>query len=87
MPDPIPLHRAKPRLVRPAPERLHREVADMDAWLNRRRKPSALDDLRDLVADIRAEPGSHLIVGFLGFVIGAFGTVGLAYAYASWVTL
>lgn len=36
----IPFYRAQPRLVRPAPDRLHREVADMDAFLNRPvRKP------------------------------------------------
>ena len=43
MPDPIPFPRAKPRLIRPAPERVQREVADVDEWLNRpKRKPEPI---------------------------------------------
>jgi hypothetical protein len=32
-----------------------------------------------LFAEIFAEPGSHLIVGLLGFATGCFGTVGVVY--------
>ena len=42
-PKVVQLHRAKPRLIRPAPDRLKREVADMDAWPNRpKRKPEPI---------------------------------------------
>lgn len=42
-----------------------------------------LDDLRDLWAEISASRGSHALVGLLGFMGGAFGTVGLAWVYGA----
>lgn len=45
-------------------------------------EPTLLDDVRELWADIAAEPSSHIVVGLLGFAAGCFGTVGLAWVYA-----
>jgi hypothetical protein len=89
----IPLRRGTydpqfPRYVHPIPhEHKARAMGDPDAIFAR-------DDLSarfsgparhyrigepSLFAEIFAEPGSHLIVGLLGFAAGCFGTVGIAW--------
>ena len=91
MPEPFPLQQPddpSPRVLRDT----HRPV-DIDAIEARLREtrhyrigPSPLvADLRDLIADIRAEPGSHIVVGLLGLMVGCLGTVGLAWAYMATV--
>jgi len=42
----------------------------------------ARDDLRDLWAEVKASPGTHLIAAVLGLAVGCFGTVGIAYLIA-----
>ena len=49
-----------PRLIRPAPDRLHREVADMDAWLNRRRPVHRRERLKRFIGTF-----ALCLVGFL----------------------
>ena len=74
----IPLHRS--RHVRPVPPEVHREVAGLDAWLRRQRnQPTWWDDVKGLFAEIRASWASHLLVALLGFMVGSFGLIGLAW--------
>lgn len=83
MPDPTPLHRAIP--PKDYPERA--PIVDFDEVERRLRGPAQhrrirsplLDDLRDLFFEIRASWASHLLVGLVGFMLGTFGIVGLAW--------
>lgn len=44
--------------------------------------PPLVEDVTDIIAEIRASWSTHLLVGLLGFAVGCFGTVGLAHLIA-----
>lgn len=45
--------------------------------------PPLIDDVRQIIADIRARPLSHLLVGIAGIVVGAAVPIVLAWAWVS----